>query len=47
MKMMFLIEISSISGRRSDIIVLDNVLKIRIELITSRNDNAMEKFYRG
>ena len=27
-------------------IVLDNVLKIWIELIKSRNDNAMEKFYR-
>ena len=28
-------------------IVLDNVSKICIELIISRNDNAMEKFYRG
>ena len=28
------------------IIVLDNVLKVRIELITLRNDNAMQKFYR-
>ena len=27
-------------------IVLDIVLKIWIELIKSRNDNAMEKFYR-
>ena len=28
------------------IIVLDNILKFWIELIKSRNDNAMEKFYR-
>ena len=28
------------------IIVLDNILKICIELIRSRNDNVMEKFYR-
>ena len=27
-------------------IVLDNVLKIWIELIKSRNDDAIEKFYR-
>ena len=26
-------------------IVLDNVVNIRIELITLPNDNAMEKFY--
>ena len=26
--------------------VLDHVLKLWIELIKSRNDNAMEKFYR-
>ena len=46
MKMLFLIRISSISGRGSDMIVLDNVLKIWIELIKQRNDNAREKFYR-
>ena len=28
------------------IIVLDKILKFWIELIKSRNDNAMEKFYR-
>ena len=33
------------SGRRSDIIVLDMILKLRLELIQCRNDNAMEKFY--
>ena len=27
-------------------IVLDNALKIRLELITYRNDNARERFYR-
>ena len=37
---------SSTSARLSDMIVLDIVLKIWIELIESRNDNAMEKFYR-
>ena len=37
--------ISLTSARLSDMIVLDNVLKIWIELIKSRNDNAMEKFY--
>ena len=47
MKMMFLIIISSISVRGSDMIVLDNVIKIWIELIKLRNDNVMEKFYRG
>ena len=31
----------------SPIIVLDHVLKIWIELMKLRNDNAMEKFYRG
>ena len=40
-KKLFKIEISSTSGRRSDMIILDNVLKIWIELITLRNDNAM------
>ena len=46
MKKLFRIELSSISVRGSDMIVLDNVLKIWIELITLPNDNTMEKFYR-
>ena len=28
------------------IIVLDNILKLRLELITLRNDNVTEEFYR-
>ena len=36
---------SSTSGLGSDMIVLDNVLKLWIELIKWRNYNAMEKFY--
>ena len=36
----------STSANVSDIIVLDMVLKLRLELILSRNDNATEKFYR-
>ena len=47
MKKLFLIRISSTSSLGSPMIVLDNVFKIWIELITSRNDNATEKFYRG
>ena len=39
------IRISSTSGFSSAMIVLDNVLEIRIELIKRRNDNVMEKFY--
>ena len=46
MKLLFWMRIPSISLRGSDMIVLDNVLKIWIELIKLRNDNAMEKFYR-
>ena len=42
--MLFWRRISSTSGRRSDIIVLDNVSKIWIELIKYRNHNAGEKF---
>ena len=45
MKMLFWKIISSTSGLGSPIIVLDHVLKIWIELITLRNDNAMLKFY--
>ena len=47
MKNMFLMKIPSISHLGNPIIVLDNVFKIWIELIISRNDNATEKFYRG
>ena len=47
MKMLSWKIISSTSARLSDMIVLDNVFKIWIELIISRNDNATEKFYRG
>ena len=36
---------SSISARLRDMIILDNVLKIRVELIKQRNDNAGEKLY--
>ena len=46
MKDLILREISSTSGQGSDMIVLDNVLKIWIELIKLPNDNAMGKFYR-
>ena len=45
MEMLFLMRIPSISVRGSDMIVLDNVLKICLELIKPSNDNAMEKFY--
>ena len=34
------------SGLGSDIIVVDIRLKLRLEQITSRNDNATENFYR-
>ena len=47
MKMLFWRKLSSISSLESDMIVLDNVSKLWIELIKWRNDNAMEKFYRG
>ena len=46
MEILFWRIIRSTSARLSDMIILDNVLKIWIELIKSRNDNAMEKFYR-
>ena len=46
MKMLFLMRKPSTSLRGIPIIVVDIVLKICIELIKSRNDNAMEKFYR-
>ena len=38
--------ISSTSARLIDMSVVDVVLKIRIELIKSRNDDATEKFNR-
>ena len=44
-KKLFLIRIASTRRRGSPIIVLDNALKIWTELITQRNDNALEKFY--
>ena len=44
-KIIFLMNISSISLLGSPIIVIDIVLKIWIELIKWRNDNTMEKFY--
>ena len=46
MNIMFKIILSSISSLGSDMVVLDNTLKIRIEPITLPNDNVMEKFYR-
>ena len=46
MKNLFLIRIYSTSCPVSAIILLDNVLKIRIELMKSPKDSAMEKFYR-
>ena len=46
MIMMSRIIIPSTSGLGSELIVLDNVLKICIELIKQQNDNAKEKFYR-
>ena len=42
---MILIMISLTSDLRGAIIVLDNVMKIWIELIKSKNDNATKKFY--
>ena len=45
MKTLLLIRIASISDRGSDMIVLDNLLKIYKDLITLPNDNVMEKFY--
>ena len=45
MKKLFSITLSSTSIIGSPIIVLDNVLKLWIELIKWRNDNAREKFY--
>ena len=45
MTILFWRMISSTSARLSDMIVLDNVLKIWIELRKQRNDNVMEKFY--
>ena len=46
MKIMFEVDIPSKSWPGSPIIAVDTELKIWIELIKSRNDNAMEKFYR-
>ena len=46
MKMLFSRRILSTSGLVSPIIVPDNVLRIRLELIKYRNDNPMEKFNR-
>ena len=43
---LFRMEISCTGARLSDMIVLDDVLKIWIELIKWRNGNAMKKFYR-
>ena len=44
-KILFWTRIWSISVRRSDMIILDNVLKIRMELMKLGNDNAGKKFY--
>ena len=41
----FLGIIWSTSARLSDIIILDNILKICLELVKYENDNATEKFY--
>ena len=41
MKILFWMEISSTSARRSDMIILDIVSKIWIELIKCRNDKVM------
>ena len=46
MEMMFSKILSSKRFLGSPIIVLDNVLRIWIELIKLQNDNATEKFYR-
>ena len=46
MTLLFGITIPPTSRLESPIIVLDNVLKIWIELIKERNDNTIEKFYR-
>ena len=46
MKTLISMKISSISGLGSPMIVLDNILKIWIELKKLKNDNAIEKFYR-
>ena len=46
MKILFWRGIPSTSCRWSDIIVLDNVLELRIELIKLQNNKATEKFYR-
>ena len=45
LKKLFWMDISSRSGLGSDMIILDNVLKIFMELLKQRNDNAGEKFY--
>ena len=45
MKMLFQIMFASKKCLLITIIVLDNVLKLWIELIKQRNDNAREKFY--
>ena len=42
---MFLKKISSTSGPGSALLVLDNVLKIWIELMKCLNDNATGEFY--
>ena len=46
MKKLFRMTISSKSGLGSDMIVLDIFVRIRIELVNSKNDNAPENFYR-
>ena len=45
MKMMFWRELSSINSLESDMIILDNVLKLWIELIKYRNHNVGGKSY--
>ena len=46
MKIMFSITFTNEQVPGNFIIVLDNISKLWMELIKSRNDNAMEKFYR-
>ena len=46
MKIMFGMIIRSTSAHLSDMIVLENSLKLWIELVKVQNDNAMETCYR-
>ena len=45
MKKLFWSRMRSTSARLSDIISLSYILRLRLERITSRNDNAAPKFY--